>query len=440
MCRDEARARGVHRRARRAPAATGASSCSRSGPTTTGAAPPTRSSRALLGGQPRARRRRCAATSCAARSSARRSAPACASSPSSPTRWWPTSSTSPGRCRCSRPRCSSSGSGATGAGCGSPPTSARAACAARSRGSPRTRSRSSTRRSRRSRAACCCGSRAEDDGGAIERRRIALAELERRRRRRVVALLTDQPPAHRQRRARSSSRTRRCCASGRGCATGSRRTQDVAACIAASAPRPREWDAPAATTDALLRGARLAEVQEMLDPTTLAAVEREFLDASLERQQPRPRHAAGGGSGDLRGARRRARRDQRGRVARDQSAQRGRQERNLALSRSLALESQQMLETDPELALRLALWADETAPTPPAPPRCGRPRSISAGARPLTADPQSANSSRQPRRLAAVSGGDEGVAPPVRDARPRAGSSPTTTATADALLGASFSR
>ena len=53
---------------------------------------------------------RCAATSYAARWSAPRSGSACAWNPSSPMRWWATSSASRARCRCSRPRCSSCGS------------------------------------------------------------------------------------------------------------------------------------------------------------------------------------------------------------------------------------------------------------------------------------------------------------------------------------------
>ena len=77
-----------------------------------------------------------------------------------PTRSSPTSRASPARCRCCRPRCSSSGSGATGGACATRRTSAPAACAARSRGSPRTRSASSTPASRPSRAACSCGSSA----------------------------------------------------------------------------------------------------------------------------------------------------------------------------------------------------------------------------------------------------------------------------------------
>ena len=39
-------------------------------------------------------------------------------------------------------------------------------------------------------------------------------------------------------------------------------------------------------------------------------------------------------------------------------------ERNVATSRELALESERSLGVDPELGVRLALWAYDTAPTP----------------------------------------------------------------------------
>ena len=103
----------------------------------------------------------------------------------SPTRWWPTSSTSPARCRCCRPRCSSSGSAATGAACAWPPTRTPAACAARSRGTPRTPSPTSTA--------------TQQDGRA---QRAAAAGRRRRRRR-------DRAPPRSARRARHRRRGRR---------------------------------------------------------------------------------------------------------------------------------------------------------------------------------------------------------------------------------------
>jgi WD40 repeat protein/DNA-binding SARP family transcriptional activator len=127
----------------------------------------------------------------------------------------------------------------------------------------------------------------------------------------------------------------------------------------------REWARLDRDDGALLRGARLAEAREWIDPDSvdLAEVDREFLSASLER----------------------ARRDRKARrrrlelvfgalaaalvaigiialVAIDRRHEAERQ-RNLAISKSLALQSAQALDNDPELALRLALWADELAPT-----------------------------------------------------------------------------
>ena len=199
---------------------------SRSGPTTTGAARRTRSCRACSP-PTTCWSGRCSPTSCAGRSSSRRTARACASSPSSPTRSWPTPRTSPARCRCCRPRCSSSGSTATGGACATPTTSApggvrgavarlaedafeRLDDASRpSRAAVFMRLAARGRRGRR-RAPPRPAGRARDRGDedVRERRRAA-----RRR-----------APAHGQRGIASRSPTRPCCASGRGCAAGSRRT------------------------------------------------------------------------------------------------------------------------------------------------------------------------------------------------------------------------
>ena len=131
---------------------------------------------------------------------AARAGPA-ASSPSSPTRWWPTSSTSPARCRCCPPRCSSCGSAATGGGCACPPTRPPAACAARWRGTPRTPSPGSTPRSRPSRAACCCGWRPRAPAARSSAGASPLAELGRRRGRRERRRAAHRPaPADGQRR------------------------------------------------------------------------------------------------------------------------------------------------------------------------------------------------------------------------------------------------
>jgi WD40 repeat protein/DNA-binding SARP family transcriptional activator len=127
----------------------------------------------------------------------------------------------------------------------------------------------------------------------------------------------------------------------------------------------REWVRIGRDQDALYRGARLAEAHEWSDrdDLRLADQEREFLDASLDRE------------------RREARTHRRNLaiafgslvlgivaitaialVAIDQRRDAVR-ERDTALSRELALRSSDALADDPELALRLALWADDTAPT-----------------------------------------------------------------------------
>ena len=133
------------------------------------------------------------------------------------------------RCRCSRPRCSSCGSSATGATCASPPTSAPAACAARSRAWPRPPTSASTPRSRPSR-----GDPAAPRRRGRGRRRRAPARRARRNSTPTATTSaqcsTCSPTAGSCSSARAPrrSRTRRCCASGRGCAAGSRRTPRAA--------------------------------------------------------------------------------------------------------------------------------------------------------------------------------------------------------------------
>ena len=205
---------------------------------------------------------RCAATSCAGRWSAPRSGSACGSSPSSPMRWWATSSTSRARCRCSRPRCSSCGSGATGAGCAWPPTRppggvrgavarhAEEAFARLDRGQQAARAR---------RAAAAGRPRAPAARSSAGGSRSPSSTTTRRRGRRHAHRPA---PADGQRRARSSSRTRRCCANGRGCAAGWRRTPTAGACTAAS-PTPRASGTTRGRDPGdLYRGARLAGALE----------------------------------------------------------------------------------------------------------------------------------------------------------------------------------
>ena len=82
-----------------------------------------------------------------------------------------------GRCRCCRPRCSSCGSSATGGGCAWTPTSAPAASAARSRGSPSAPTRGSIPAQRAVARRILLRLAGEGDGDVV-RRRVPLDELE----------------------------------------------------------------------------------------------------------------------------------------------------------------------------------------------------------------------------------------------------------------------
>jgi WD40 repeat protein/DNA-binding SARP family transcriptional activator len=126
-----------------------------------------------------------------------------------------------------------------------------------------------------------------------------------------------------------------------------------------------EWLRLGRDDGALYRGARLAEAREWAErgdpgPTD---PEREFLDASLDRERRDRR------------ARRRSLAIAFGALALGLVAiavvavvainQRSDavEQRNIAVSRELALESGKSLAVDPELGVRLALWALDTAPT-----------------------------------------------------------------------------
>ena len=295
-CRDEDERARVRRRARARRRDRGgrASSCSRSAPTSTGAAPPTRSSRGLLAANHVLVGRDAARRAAPGRRAPRASAPACASSPSSSTRSWPTSRASPARCRCCRPRCSSSGSGATGGACASRPTSAPAACAARSRGSPRTRSPGSTAAQQ-----------------AVARSVLAAAGRRGRRRRRSSAGGRRWPSSRRARRRRRPGRRaahRPAPADGQR-RDGRARPRGAAARVAAAArldrggprraahpPRPRPPPRASGTRldrddGALYRGARLAEALEWRDAHDAGA---ERARARVPRRQRRapPRASA----------------------------------------------------------------------------------------------------------------------------------------------------
>jgi WD40 repeat protein len=126
-----------------------------------------------------------------------------------------------------------------------------------------------------------------------------------------------------------------------------------------------EWERLGRDEGALYRGSRLAEAREWSKHTHLrpTELEKEFLGASLSRQRRE------------RGARRRRLRFAFGALAlgivaigavalwaldeRDDAEH----QRNIAVSRELALQSADALEVDPELALRLALSAVDRSPT-----------------------------------------------------------------------------
>ena len=259
LCRDERERARVHRRARRAGRDRGAR------PVVV-LAHARRLLRALRGvsraraaarRQPRARRRdaprRAAAGDRASRAARRPARRARARRRAAS----PTSRASPARCRCCPRRCSSSGSGATDGGCAWPPTSRPAACAARSRGSPRTPSAGSTRAQQAVARRVLLRLAARTPRARVERRRVALAELEPSDDEDVarVARRAHRPAACSRQRGRSRSPTRRCCASGRGCAAGSRRTPRAAACTASS-PTPRASGTSQGATTAISTAAR----------------------------------------------------------------------------------------------------------------------------------------------------------------------------------------
>ena len=127
----------------------------------------------------------------------------------------------------------------------------------------------------------------------------------------------------------------------------------------------QEWLRLGRDEDALHRGARLAEARDWAErgdpgPTGL---EREFLAASLdcERRGRRARRrwltiAFGGLALALVAIAAVA-------IVAVNERNDAERQRNIAVSRELALQSANTLEADPELALRLALWAVDTSPT-----------------------------------------------------------------------------
>jgi WD40 repeat protein/DNA-binding SARP family transcriptional activator len=188
-------------------------------------------------------------------------------------------------------------------------------------------------------------------------------------------------------------------------------SQDVRRIQRSLSTEAHKWVEHGRDEDVLLRGVLLAEAEAMIDPDTLdVAVEREFLLASIAHQE-----------------RRRAARWRRVQlvvgglaagllivvivalIALDQRDQ-AKRERNLAQSRSIALQSAQTVDTDPELALRLALEADAVAPTDDSAAALRQATLAARTVRTLRADPRSANTAaynRDGTRI--VSGGDTGV-------------------------------
>jgi WD40 repeat protein/DNA-binding SARP family transcriptional activator len=127
----------------------------------------------------------------------------------------------------------------------------------------------------------------------------------------------------------------------------------------------REWSRLDRDDDALLRGAPLAEAREWAeraDPGPTQA-ERDYLDASLDRERrdrrAHRRHLAIAFGALALGI------VVIGAVALVAIAQRrdADRQRNIAISRQLALQSEKEVAADPELATRLALWALDTSPT-----------------------------------------------------------------------------
>jgi WD40 repeat protein len=174
-----------------------------------------------------------------------------------------------------------------------------------------------------------------------------------------------------------------------------------------------EWERLGRDEGALYRGSRLGEAREWSKDTNLRPtdLEREFIGASLARERRE------------RAARRRRLRLAFGAlalgivaiaavalVALDERND-AQHQRNIAVSRELALQSAGALEVDPGLALRLALWANDTAPTEQAGAAL---REATLAFRPssvLRADPMDANAaSYSPDGEHVVTGGTTGRA------------------------------
>ena len=179
--------------------------------------------------------------------------------------------------------------------CASPPTSAPAACAARSRGWPSAPTSGSTPEQRPRRAAILLRLAGVGEG---ERGRAPAAcrspsSSARRARPRCSPTLADGRLVTRQRATRPRSPTRRCCASGRGCASWLEEDAEGRRLHHHLGVAAREWDARGRDPGELYRGARLAAALDWAaghDPE-LDDVERAFLDESRAAER-RARSAA----------------------------------------------------------------------------------------------------------------------------------------------------
>jgi WD40 repeat protein len=174
----------------------------------------------------------------------------------------------------------------------------------------------------------------------------------------------------------------------------------------------QEWERLGRDEGALYRGSRLAEARDWEKDTYLrpTELEKEFLGASLSRQRRE------------RGARRRRLRFAFGAlalgivaigavalVAVDERNDAERQ-REVAVSRELALQSANSLEADPGLSLALALRAVDTSPTPPAVAALRQATLSYRELAELRADSENANAAAlSPSGDNAIAGGSDGI-------------------------------
>ena len=200
-----------------------------------------------------------------------------------------TSRASRARCRSCRPRSSSSGGRERTTPSPWPPIATRAACAAPSPASPKAPTRACRTSTSRSSARSCCAS----SPGATATPPCAGAP---RWPSSIWTAIRTSPPSWprspttdscRSRTPASRSRTRRCCASGRACATGSRRTRRAAACAASSCWPRWSGSARAGTRRSSTAAPRLAATLDWAaarEPE-LNDLERDFVDASRDASQ-----------------------------------------------------------------------------------------------------------------------------------------------------------